>query len=83
MKRLVVAVLLLGSAPVLAQTQPAAQPANTPNDQDRIICEKVKETGSRINNKKICMTKLQWDEKRRQDRDVLEDAQQRSLEPSG
>ena len=82
MKRLIFAALLLGAAPVLAQTQTAAQPASTANDQDRIICEKIKETGSRISTKKVCMTKLQWDEKRRRDRESLEDAQNRSLEPN-
>jgi hypothetical protein len=81
MKRLVFAALLVGAAPVLAQTQSAA-PASATNDQDRIICEKIRETGSRISTKKVCMTKLQWEEKRRRDRESLEDAQNRSLEPN-
>lgn len=85
MKRLLFAALLLGTAPVLAQTQSAAQtaPSTAANDQDRVICEKIKETGSRISTKKVCMTKLQWEEKRRTDREYLEDAQNRSLEPQG
>lgn len=84
MKRLLFATLFLGTAPVLAQTQPAAQPASpAAYDGDRIICEKIKETGSRISAKKICMTKLQWEEKRRVDRQEMEDVQNRRTEPSG
>ena len=84
MKRLMFAALLIGAAPVLAQAQPAGDPKSSTAayDGDRVICEKIKETGSRISTKKICMTKLQWEEKRRRDRDALEDAQNRSLEPN-
>lgn len=84
MKRLALVALFLGTAPVLAQTQPSTQAPSAAKDNpnDRIICEKIQDTGSRIATKKVCMTKLQWEEKRRRDRQDLEDAQQRSLEPT-
>lgn len=82
MKCLVMAAMLFGAAPVLAQTPPSTQP-DSPAADDRIICERIKETGSRLSTKKICMTKLQWDEKRRTDRQEMEDAQNRRTEPSG
>ena len=76
--------LLVGAAPALAQTQEANQPAPTSKSKDpnRVICEKVQDTGSRIGGKRICMTAAQWEEQRRRDREYVEDAQQRSLEPN-
>jgi invasion protein IalB len=75
--------LLFAAAPALAQTQAANQPAPaSKKDPNRIICERVEEIGSRLASKKICMTAQQWEEKRRSDRESLEDAQQRSIEPN-
>ena len=72
------------AAPALAQSQAKGQPAPTSKakDPNRIICQKVEETGSRVASAKICMTAQQWEEKRRGDREYLEDAQQRSIEPN-
>jgi invasion protein IalB len=76
--------LLFAAAPALAQTQAANQPAPAAKDKDpnRIICQRVEETGSRVAAKKVCMTAQQWEEKRRADREYLEDAQQRAIEPN-
>ena len=76
--------LLLGAAPIFAQTQAAAQPipASKVKDPNRVVCEKVEETGSRISAKRVCMTAQQWEEKRRGDRQYVEVAQQRSVEPT-
>jgi len=75
--------LLFAAPPALAQTQATNQPASaSKKDPHRIICEKVEEIGSRLASKKICMTAQQWEEKRRSDREYLEDAQQRSIEPN-
>ena len=78
------AALVLGVAPAVAQTQPAELPApNAKNkDPNRIICEKIQETGSRLNIRRVCMTATQWEEQKRRDRENLQDAQQRSLEPN-
>jgi len=77
------AALLATALPAAAQTQAPTQAAPTKNtDPSRIICEKQQETGSRLNSKKICMTAAQWEEQRRRDRESLQDAQQRSLEPN-
>ena len=75
---------LVFAAPVAAQTTQAGQqpPAAKPNDPNRIICQRVEETGSRIAAHKVCLTAQQWEEKRRSDRSYVEDAQQRSLEPN-
>ena len=75
--------LALAASPVLAQAQANSQPApSSAKDPNRIICQKVEETGSRVASKKVCMTAQQWEEKRRSDREYLEDAQQRSIEPN-
>ena len=78
------AALLLATAPAMAQTQPADQPAQAAKNKDpnRIICEKIQETGSRLNIRRVCMTAQQWEEQKRRDRENLQDAQQRSLEPN-
>lgn len=51
-------------AAAAAQAAPAtttsdAQAAAKKSDADRVICQKVEETGSRLGAKKVCMTKLQ------------------------
>jgi hypothetical protein len=82
LKRLVFAILALSPTPVLAQAQPSpAAPSNQTaaakvNPDDRVICEREEETGSRLASKRVCMTARQWAEQRRSDREATEDAQQ-------
>ena len=77
------AALLFSAAPALAQEQPTtAAPTSKAKDPNRIICERIKDTSSRIGGKKVCMSAAQWEEQRRRDRQYVEDAQQRSLEPN-
>jgi len=68
--------VILSAAPALAQTQDRQKPAQA--DPHPSICEKIQETGSRLNARKVCMTAQQWEEQRRRDRENLQDAQQRS-----
>ena len=42
--------------------------ANGADDPDRVICHKEAITGSRF-EKRVCMTKVQWDEQQRQTED--------------
>ena len=77
----------LGTSPAAAQSQPqqpsqAAAPAAAPTDP--VICEKEEVTGSRLATRKVCMTRSQWEDARRQDRMNLEKTQtQRGMESSG
>ena len=80
--RLVTMALLLIAVPALAQTRAAQQAKPAKNDPDRIICEKIEQIGSRLATKRICMTAAQWAEKRRMDREDLENVQQRSFRPN-
>jgi hypothetical protein len=61
------------AAPVAAGGTASAQAGGyDPNER---ICEKTVTTGSRLASKTVCMTRAQWDERRRDDRDAIERAQ--------
>src|SRR3954452_21684537 len=57
-----------------APDQPSqnARPKLDPNQR---ICEDITQVGSRLATKRICATRAEWAEKRKQDRDVVDDAQ--------
>lgn len=64
---------------VVMLTDPAAAiqapPKSTGYDAGERICEKLTVVGSRLAVKKVCMTRGQWDERRREDRDAIDQAQ--------
>jgi len=62
-----------GAAPDV--TTPAAMAPAPTKSADPIICERIKEVGSLLATKKICRTKSQWADERRQDRMNIERAQ--------
>jgi hypothetical protein len=73
-------------APGAAQADANAAPVASPDpgveekEVDPVMCERVKEVGSLIRAKKVCMRKSQWEEQRRSDRSVVERSQvQRGL----
>jgi hypothetical protein len=67
------------------QPQPSAtaQPAARP-DVSEVICERQSVIGSRLAHRKVCMTRSQWDDARRQDRQATEKVQtQRGMDSGG
>lgn len=66
------------AAPTLAA--PTATPTGGYDPNER-VCEKITVTGSRLAVKTVCMTRAQWDERRRDDRDVIERAQRSANAP--
>lgn len=64
-------------APTIAQaTQvPANQRSENTGDPNEIVCEKQEILGSRLGKKKVCMTRAQWAELKRQDRQDIEKVQ--------
>ena len=52
-----------------ASAVPVTAPAVAPVAKPKMICEEVEEMGSRLNNKRICMTRDQWLQRRRDDAD--------------
>lgn len=57
------------------QQQQQQQNARKALDPNQIVCEKQQDTGSRLASKRICMTRSQWAEQRRLDRQDVEKAQ--------
>lgn len=49
--------------------------AKSPLDPNEKVCETIKPVGSRLATKRVCATRSEWAEKRRQDRDETEKAQ--------
>jgi hypothetical protein len=59
-------------AVVAIQTQPGAvKGAN----QTEVVCEKIEVLGSRLATKRICMTRAEWAQRRKDDREAVEQAQ--------
>jgi hypothetical protein len=71
--------LLLFSIVAAALVPPVlgAPPAsrNAAADPNRRICQEVGTIGTRLGRKKICATAAEWEEKRKQDRDTIDQAQ--------
>lgn len=84
---LVSATFLSAGTAAVAQTQPPVQPQSAPSAKssaDQVICEREQDTGSRLGAHKICHTRAQWDELRRDDRSAVEHAQsQRTMDQNG
>ena len=68
---------LLGTlvSSLLIAAQPISAQGPTQRDQNAKVCEIVIPVGSRLATKKICATRAEWDDKRRQDREAVEKAQ--------
>jgi hypothetical protein len=80
MKTLLLIGPLLAAAAASAQTPPAHArqgPAYNPNET---VCRMVRETGSRLSQNRICMTRAEWDQYRRQMRQNIDQAQ--TMRPS-
>jgi invasion protein IalB len=81
------AVLLMSSvasAPALAQTAQASQTAKPAHDPNEVVCEKQEDTGSRVASHKICKTRAEWAEERRENRQNIDKIQmQRGCADSG
>ena len=61
--------LLLGLAAAAHQAPAAAPPAN---DLTKVVCKSEDQTGSRLGSHRVCMTKAQWAERARRDKDDLD-----------
>jgi hypothetical protein len=83
--------VIIASAAVIS-TQAFAQSAPTPmtaptaataanSADDKIVCEKEEQIGSRLGARKVCMTVKQWAEQRRIEREQVEKFQQQNTAP--
>lgn len=62
--------LILASLESSATASPAS--SRQPLDPNEKVCEDVTATGSRLATKRICATRAEWAEKRKQDKDTLD-----------
>lgn len=70
----------LVSSPAIAQvtTLQSANPAPKGQNLDRIICEVMETTGSRLGARKVCKTVLEWQQLKREHRDTVDKFQQQN-----
>ena len=62
-KALVFAATLVSAVAVAATAQETAVPADTKEvAQNKMVCRTIQEIGSRLSRRRICRTKLEWDE---------------------
>jgi hypothetical protein len=67
-----------GCASLAAAAEPDQQPSQNARpklDPNQRICEDVTQVGSRLATKRICATRAQWAEMRKQDREAVDNAQ--------
>lgn len=72
--------LFLAATPGAVAAQQPAQPpgqfaVKAAPDPNEVICEKEQDSGSRISTKRVCMTRSQWAEQRRLNRQDIEKIQ--------
>ena len=63
--------------PVLAQAPPSS-PTADPNEK---VCENIAAIGSRLAKKRVCATRAEWEERRRLDREAVDQAQRQIVGP--
>ena len=77
--RHVAAVAAVVAFACLAPTEPAAAAADPKSrktyDPNEVVCEKITVLGSRLAVKRVCATRAEWAERRREDRDNLDRSQ--------
>lgn len=69
---------LVLATPAVAQTQPAqdAPAKNTSvGNKNEQVCENITPIGTRLATRRFCGTRAEWEDRRRQDREAVENAQ--------
>jgi len=80
------AVVAFGTTSGIAQVASieTARPAAKAQDPNKLICERVEKTGTRLGARRVCMTAAQWDAQRSEQREDLERVQRiQNQSPSG
>jgi len=63
----------------MAQTDKVKKKDLDPNEK---VCETIKPLGSRLATKRVCATRAEWEDYRRQDRDAIEKGQRQLAIPN-
>ena len=64
--------------PAMADTPPASNPNTKQSrgvDPNEVICQRQEVVGSRLQKRRVCMTRAQWADLQLQDRQAIEKAQ--------
>lgn len=62
-------------SPAAAQSGSQAAPNYSSGDRNEKICESIAAIGSRLAKKRVCATRAEWEEKKRLDREAVDQAQ--------
>ena len=76
MRRLVIAALTLAAVPASAQAPADTTTTGPSNDPSEIVCISESRIGSRLDRHRVCRTRAEWAEHRRQYRNSVDRAQQ-------
>ena len=71
------AVVAFGATAAVAQVSSieSSRPDTQSQDPNKVVCERVETTGTRLGAKRVCMTSAQWADQRREQREDLERVQ--------
>jgi hypothetical protein len=83
MKSLLFSGLLLAATAASAEAPTASATHNAASDPNEMVCRTSGELGSRLNRRRVCMTRAQWAERQREQRQDIERAQTWRPSPSG
>ncbi len=86
LKLVLITAVAVAAAPAAAQVTQLQSPNAAPKggDLNRVVCEREETTGSRLGARRVCLTVLQWEEKRREHRESTEKVQRTvNMAPSG
>lgn len=73
---MVLAGTAIAAIAVAATAQTPAAPAEGKDPgQDKVVCKSITEIGSRLNRRRVCRTRAQWQEVEAQTRQVVERVQ--------
>lgn len=79
-----VALLLSGAASAQQPSSNSADGAGAAaQDPNQMICRTVRETGSMLGRSRVCQTRAQWEDQRRQTRQNIDRAQTVRTNPGG
>ncbi len=78
-KLIVVSAILVATAGFAQNPGPVVGTGSTAN-QTETICRTVAETGSRLSRTRVCRTRAQWEQERREVRQDIERSQTRRVE---
>jgi len=84
MTKALLAMAILITSGLIATGAQAAQPNKQDKKQNGLICREIGETGSRLDSKRVCMTKEQWEQSRRDAREAVDQIQtSHQVNPNG